>query len=157
MVCVDCIHNQALSLIEKKYLHRKPIVYNVTEDVMLMQAIKSIDELNIPSDYKAYILEYLQNLSNIPFIGRVILFGSCAGQNVGKLSDIDIFITTVRDLSEAEEMTLLWDCRPHCSAKAIPMDIIIQPEYMFENHCTSFGMVQRQIYKYGVDLSGLLH
>jgi len=121
-----------------------------------MRTVKSIDALNIPADYQAYISKYIQNISSIPFISRVMLFGSCARESVRKYSDIDIFITTSREISDDEEMLVAFLCLPEYSIDTIPIDIIVQPESDFTDHIDRVGMVQQQVNKYGVDLSGLL-
>jgi len=122
-----------------------------------MRIIQDITDLNIPHNYQTYISEYLQNLTNITFISRVILFGSCAKEEVKERSDIDIFITATRDLTDEEETRLTYHCRPEYSEKTIPMDVIVQPENKFAKYINAFGMVQKQVNRYGVDLSGLLH
>ena len=122
-----------------------------------MRMVQSIAALNIPIDYQEYISEYIQNISTIPFINKVVLFGSCAKGTVTKNSDIDIFILTNRGVSDDEETQVVFHCLPKYSINTIPIDIIVQPESDFGNHVNSIGMVQHQVNKYGVDLSGLLH
>jgi len=87
----------------------------------------------------------------------VILFGSCARGKVRKYSDIDIFITTHREITEDEEVFLTFHCIPDYSYETVPTDIIVQTESEFANHADIVGMIQNQIAKEGVDLSGLLH
>ena len=118
-----------------------------------MRTIKSINELKIPSDYKAYISAFLKNLSAVPFISRVILFGSCARKEVTEYSDIDIFITVTRQISETEEMFVACDCRPPYSPNTLPLDVLVQPEELFQQYTDTFGAVQKQVERYGVDLS----
>lgn len=122
-----------------------------------MRAIQSIGDLNIPHKYRRYILRYLQNISAVPFINRVILFGSCAKEAVTQRSDIDILIIVNREITEDEEIFLMYDCLPTYSLNSLSMDIIVQPEDVYNTHTDSYGMVQKQVNKYGVDLSGLLH
>jgi predicted nucleotidyltransferase len=119
--------------------------------------VESLDAINIPADYKSYIIKYLENISTVPFISRVMLFGSCARENVQKYSDIDIFITTNRVITEDEEAFITYYCIPEYSMETVPTDIIVQTEIDFGKHTNSFGMVQKQIFKEGVDISGLLH
>ncbi|MCL1999366.1 MAG: nucleotidyltransferase domain-containing protein [Turicibacter sp.] len=121
-----------------------------------MRTIKSINELNIPPDYKAYISAFLKNLSTVPFISRVILFGSCAREEVTEYSDIDIFITANREITLDDEMIIDWQCRPKYTADTLPLDVIVQTETAFRQFENAFGMVQKQVNKDGVDLSGLL-
>ena len=122
-----------------------------------MRKIESLDAINIPANYKSYIIKYLRNISTTPFISRVMLFGSCARENVQKYSDIDMFITTNREITEDEEALITYGCIPDYSTETIPTDIIVQTEINFSKYVNSFGMVQKQIYKEGVDISGLLH
>ena len=118
-----------------------------------MQTIQSLDELNIPQDYKTCISDFLQNLADIPYISRVILFGGCAKEQVHKHSDIDIFITSSRELSLDEELYILGECHPESALGNKSLDIIVQPEETFFKNINSFGMVQKQVYKHGVDIS----
>lgn len=121
-----------------------------------MRTIESLDTLDIPTGYKSYIFEYLQNISSFSFIDRVMLFGSCAREEVTKYSDIDIFITTNREITEEEETLITFYCIPEYSKETLPTDIIVQSEKDFVNYADRFGMVQCQVIKEGVDLSGLL-
>ena len=118
-----------------------------------MRAIQSIEELHIPADYKTYISDFLQNLSDIPYISRVILFGSCAREQVHTHSDIDIFITASREITLDEELYLLGELHPESALGKKAFDIIVQPEEAFVKYINSFGMVQKQINAHGVDLS----
>ena len=64
-----------------------------------MRTIKSLDDLNIPDNYRIYITHYLMNLRENKFfshINKVILFGSCAREAVKDFSDIDIFLMPVQ-------------------------------------------------------------
>lgn len=122
-----------------------------------MRTIESLYTLNIPNEYREYISKYIQNISDIPYISRIFLFGSCAKEVVSAHSDIDFFITTNREISEDEEMLITMYSLPEYSAETIPTDIIVQSENSFCNYINSIGMVQRQVNKEGVDLSGLLH
>ena len=122
-----------------------------------MRNIEALDDLDIPDDYRECISEYINNLSSFPFISRVILFGSCARESVERLSDIDIFVTANRDITEDEEISITAYCYPEYAVGKIPMDIIVQPENIFIKYINKLGMVQQQVNKYGVDLSGLLH
>ena len=121
-----------------------------------MRIIQSLGALNIPMDYQAYIEKYIQNVSKIPFISKVILFGSCAREMITEHSDIDIFIITNREISEDEEMLVTFNCLPEYSIDTIPIDILVQSERAFADYMNSYGMVQQQVNKYGVDISGLL-
>ena len=121
-----------------------------------MKKINSLDSIEIPQNYRNYLLEFIKNISEIPFINRVILFGSCAKKNVTKYSDIDLFITTNREITEDEEMLVSFYSIPEYDINTLPTDIIIQTENDFNNYADTFGMVQKQIVNEGIDLSGLL-
>ena len=121
-----------------------------------MQTVESLSVLDIPEAYKMYITEFVMNISAIPFISRVILFGSCAKETVTKHSDIDLFITTDREITEDEEMLIAFHSLPPFSVSTIPIDIIVQSESVFTSLVDQVGMIQKQVIKYGVDLSELL-
>jgi len=123
-----------------------------------MRTIQSMEELDIPQRYRDYLAEYLANIAaaNLPFISRVILFGSCARGTTRKSSDIDIFVTTNREVSIDEESIVACDCRPPYTSNSVSMDFLVQPEEKFITLIDSFGMVQKQVHKDGVDLSGFI-
>lgn len=121
-----------------------------------MRTIQSIEELNIPPKYQSYLLKYLQNIADIPFISRVILFGSCAKESVTKYSDIDIFVTVNREISEEEEFSISCDSLPEYSEYPLSSDILVQPESTFNKYKDTTCMIQKQVNYYGVDLSGLI-
>lgn len=121
-----------------------------------MRAVQTVGDLELPYDYRECISEYIQNLSRIPFISRVILFGSCAEGTVKRFSDIDIFIIANREITKDEEVLVMAYCYPEHAVGKIPMDIIVQPESVYSKHVETLGMVQQQVNEYGVDLSGLL-
>ena len=121
-----------------------------------MRKVESLETIDIPISYKSYISKYLQNISAVPYIHRVILFGSCARENVKKYSDIDIFITTNREITEDEEALITFHCIPDYSKETVPTDIIVQTESDFVSYTDDMGMVQGRVIEEGVDLSGLL-
>ena len=121
-----------------------------------MRTLQSIEDLDIPDEYRKCIAEYLQNLSSVPFISRVILFGSCVRGEVNRFSDIDIFVTANRDITIDEEIMVMAHCYPEHAVGKIPIDILVQSESDYSKYVDAFGMVQQQVDKYGVDISGLL-
>ena len=122
-----------------------------------MRVVQNINELSMPPKYKAYLSEYLRNISDIPYISRVILFGSCARGEITKYSDIDIFVTVNREITEEEEYALMAGRLPLYSPEAnVSADILVQYEKDFGKYIDTFGMVQKQVNRYGVDLSELL-
>jgi predicted nucleotidyltransferase len=111
-----------------------------------MRKVDSLSEINIPEKYKNYLAKYLENISGVPYVSRVILFGSCARGEAGKYSDIDIFITTNREVTEDEEIYVMGNCVPdYIVGEGVPTDIIVQSEDTFNKYINE-----------GVDLSGLL-
>ena len=122
-----------------------------------MRTIQNLEELNIPSKYRDYISKYIENIADLPFINRVILFGSCARGGVSSHSDIDIFVTVNREISEAEEFLISSDRLPdYNAATSISTDILVQPETTFNKFINTTCMIQKQVQYYGVDLSGLI-
>jgi predicted nucleotidyltransferase len=121
-----------------------------------VRSIDTLDSLNIPGRYKEYLVEYLDNISDVPYIHTVYLFGSCAAENVQKGSDIDLFITTSREITDEEDWDLAVQRLPEYSAKTIQMDVIIQPDNKFQEFIDTFGILQRQVYMKGINLNGLL-
>ncbi|MDR1665183.1 MAG: nucleotidyltransferase domain-containing protein [Clostridiales bacterium] len=121
-----------------------------------MRVLDSLHSINIPGNYKEYLAQYMANISEIPYIHTVYLFGSCANEAVTKFSDIDLFITTDREITEDEEAEITAFRRPAYSLKAIPMDIIVQPDRKFNEFADIAGMVQHQIARKGININGLL-
>ncbi len=121
-----------------------------------MRELDSLNALNIPDNYKEYLGQYLANISDIPYIHTVYLFGSCANETVTGYSDIDIFITTDREITDDEEAELALYRRPNYSYKIIPMDIIIQTNNKFNEFTNTIGMLQNQIARKGINMNGLL-
>ena len=97
-----------------------------------MKTIDSLDNLNIPDDYKKYITHDLSNLKRnklFHHIRKVILFGSCAREEVKDFSDIDIFLITHTELKEEDELSLLFDTIPYkVDDIYIPMDTLLQSQ-----------------------------
>ena len=125
-----------------------------------MRAISSLDELNIPDDHKNFLSHFLSKLSSSRLAGeiyKVILFGSCAREDVRERSDVDIFVITHKELPLDEELYILGDCHPAVDGKFYaPADIIVNSMDSFNRFNDSFGMVQKAVKLEGVDLSGLL-
>jgi len=121
-----------------------------------MRTINAITDLKIPEKYQMHITEYLDNIATIPFISRVVLFGSCAKEAVTPHSDIDIFITANREISLDEELHVTCYCLPAYSEDGISTDVLIQSENVFNEYVNTVGMVQKQVNHFGVDLSGLI-
>jgi len=121
-----------------------------------MRSVDSLEAINIPPKYKSHLNNYMRNISALPFVNRVILFGGCAREDVKKYSDIDLFITTNRSITEDEETYITYYCMPEYSKDTVPTDIIVQTEKDFNKYVGDRGMVQSQVFNEGVDISGLL-
>ena len=121
-----------------------------------MRSIKSLEEMNIPPQYRNFISAYLQNISGISYISSVILFGSCAKEAVKENSDIDIFVTVDRDISLDEEFLISYYLLPEHADDQISTDIIVQPESTFRQYMNTTCTLQKQVNHFGVDLSGLI-
>ena len=123
-----------------------------------MKKLNSLDELKIPYAYKAFIQHFLSNVANINCVERVILFGSCAREEVNEQkSDIDLLIITDDNISLDEEFYIMNDCAPvYDNEHYIPSDIIINSIQHYNRLKNGFGMVQKQIEHEGIDISELL-
>ena len=123
-----------------------------------MRRINSMDELNIPSTYKAFLMLFLSKLSNLDNVVRVILFGSCARGEVNEhRSDLDLIVLTEDDLPLDEEFYIMSDCTPAYDHEYyVPSDIIVSSVHHYNQYKDTFGMVQKQAEREGVDLSGFL-
>ena len=123
-----------------------------------MRKIDSLDELEIPGSYKAFIKLFLSNLSSLDSVARVILFGSYArGEVSGHESDLDLFVLTENEVSLDEEFYIMNECAPaYKNGQYIPSDIIVNSVQNYNRLKNVFGMVQKQVEREGMDLSGLL-
>ena len=122
-----------------------------------MQKISSLNELNIPNQYKGFLQYFLTNISSVESIDKVILFGSCARGNLQPRSDIDLFIITNKEIDIEEEFFITDDCTPpYDNEYYVPSDIIVRSSENYNKYKNEVGMLQRQIDHEGVDLSELL-
>lgn len=122
-----------------------------------MKTIDSLDNLNIPNKHKRYITHYLSNLKRnklFHHISKVILFGSCAREEVKDFSDIDIFLMTHIELKEDDELSLLFDPIPYkVDGIYIPMDTLLQSQEKYNLCKEKPYMVQKFIEKDGIILN----
>ena len=123
-----------------------------------MKKVNSLDELEIPYAYKAFIQHFISNVANIKSVVRVVLFGSCAREEVTEQkSDVDLLVITDFDVSLDEEFYIMSDCTPsYDNEHYIPSDIIVNSVSHYNQFKDKFGMVQKQIEREGIDMSGLL-
>jgi len=120
-----------------------------------MRIAASLHELNLPEKHNNFIRAYLGNVSELNYIDRIILFGSCAKGNANDHSDIDLFIVTKTGLDDdSEEMYRLF----YQSTEDIPLsdyvccDILTASLTDFEREATP---LIRTVLKEGVELNGL--
>ena len=102
--------------------------------VICMRTIKSLNDLNIPNDYKKYITHYLTNLKRNKFF-----------------SHVNIFLIIDTELEEKEELSLMFDPVPYKVDNIyIPMDILLQSQEKYNTCKDNPYMVQKFIEKDGV-------
>ena len=123
-----------------------------------MKKLSSLDELNIPYTYKTFILHFLSKVKNLESVVGVILFGSCAREEVHEQkSDVDLLVLTETDVTLDEEFYIMSDCTPvYEIGHYIPSDIIVNSVQHYNRFKDKFGMIQKQAEREGVDISGLL-
>lgn len=122
-----------------------------------MKDIASLEELNLPYSYKGFLIHFLTNISNVQSVLKVILFGSCARGQINDKSDIDLFVITEKEIELEEEFYIMSDCPPpYDNEYYIPSDIVVNSVDCYNQYKNTFGMVQKQVEREGVDLSGLL-
>jgi len=127
---------------------------NMPLGVQNMRTINNIDELNLPLSFNQFIYTFLENVAELPYVQKVLLFGSCATGKIHDRSDLDLFIITNRDVTDDEEFHISFECRPACSIQTdIPVDMIIQPQYIYDKYKTTTGMVEKYVELEGIDLS----
>jgi len=123
-----------------------------------VKKINILNDLNIPNNYKSFIQHFMINLSSLENIERVILFGSCAREDVDdKYSDIDMLVLTNNSITLDEEFYIMNDCTPSIDYKYyVPSDIIVNSIQHYNKYKDEFGMLQKQIEREGIDISELL-
>ena len=122
-----------------------------------MRKITSLDQLDISVHHKGFLTYFLSNLSQVDYVTRVILFGSCARGQVGERSDIDLLVITNNDISLDDEFHIMYDCVPGGDDEFyVPSDVIVDPIRNYDRFKGTFGMLQRAVEREGVDLSELL-
>ena len=121
-----------------------------------MRVAKSLRELNLPKKHIDFLRAYLSNVSELSYVDRIILFGSCAKGTANDRSDIDLFVVTKTGLDDdSEEMYRLF----YQSTENIPLsdyvccDILTASASDFELKATP---LIRIVLREGVVLNGLL-
>jgi len=113
-----------------------------------------INQLSIPERHKKVLTFMVSKLEDFPIVEEIILFGSCARQDVSDKSDIDLALVISEPISIEEEWDIDNSIRDWDSN--LPCDIIFIPSEAFEQEIKG-GTVIRPILREGVRLSGLLH
>ena len=122
-----------------------------------MKKITSLDQLDIPDQHKGFLSHFLSNASKVDYVSKVILFGSCAREQVKERSDIDLLVVTNNGISLDDEFHIMYDCVPSGDDEFyVPSDVIVDPVGNYERFKGTFGMLQRAVEREGVDLSELL-
>jgi hypothetical protein len=121
-----------------------------------MKIVNSLGELKLPLRQQMFLEHFLSNIVKIVSVEEVILFGSCARGNCHADSDIDVLIMG-DNIGKEDELSIMFDCPPHYGHHAyLDADIVVGSRLIYEKYKNSHGMIQRQIEKEGVDLSGLI-
>ena len=118
-----------------------------------MIAIDDINQLSLPDLYKETISHMVTRLLDFPAVKDIILFGSCARQDISNYSDIDLAVIVSESLSHEEEWHIdnsirNWDANIAC-------DVIFLPETVFKREIRGETII-RPILREGVSLNGLL-
>ena len=123
-----------------------------------MRKIQSLDDLALPDKHRSFLEQFLMQVAGLSErckIERLVLFGSCARGEATEGSDIDI--AAIGEEIDDETLWKLYDCVPaYVPGQYVRNDIIAITNSQFTKHINSFGMVQKYIFREGVDLSGLL-
>ena len=122
-----------------------------------MRTINSLEQLDLPYHHKGFLSQFMSNVSKVDEVSRVILFGSCAREQAGEKSDIDLLVVTNTKIPLDVEFYIMNDCPPaYDNEFYMPSDIIVDPASNYERFKNAFGMIQRAAECEGVDLSELL-
>ena len=122
----------------------------------IINIIRNLDELNLPSKHKKFITQYLKNIGNFSCIYKVILFGSCAKGTAGENSDVDIFVITLDDIPEELEYEITFDNVPVLDEGYVKNDILLKSRDIYDKYKNTSGMLQKAVESEGVDISGIL-
>ena len=118
-----------------------------------MITIDDINQLSLPDLYKETISHMVARLLDFPVVKDIILFGSCARQDISNFSDIDLAVIVSESLSHEEEWYIdnsirNWDTNIAC-------DVIFLPEAVLKREIRGETII-RPILREGVSLNGLL-
>ena len=121
-----------------------------------MRVANALHELKLPEKHSNFIRVCYRKISELNYVDRIILFGSCAKGQATNNSDIDLFVVTKTGLADdSEEMYRLY----YKSTEDIPLsdyiccDILTATTKDFEQEATP---LIRSVRREGVELSGIL-
>jgi len=122
-----------------------------------MRYADSIDEVKLPEKHSKFLYAFLNGLSKLDCVERVILFGSCARESAHNKSDIDLMIIG-DNITDNDENTIYFDCMPDIlSGYYVETDILFSTNDRYNQFKVEPGYVQRQIERFGVDLTNCLN
>lgn len=122
-----------------------------------MAVINSVlDNLNITTQYKDYIIQAIYGLCQFEFIKKLYLFGSCAKGMADKYSDIDLLVVTDGKISDKVICNEVMDTLPEVRGSELYSDTIFLSEDEVAKNINTPGHISRVIVKESVDLSELL-
>ncbi len=122
--------------------------------VLILTTIMDINQLSLPEPYKETLEYMVSKIRDFPIIKDIILFGSCARQNLSRHSDIDLALVVSEAISPEEEWHIDYSIRNW--NVGLPCDVIFIPERAFDQEIEGETVI-RPILREGVRLSGLLH
>ena len=122
-----------------------------------MRYADSIDEVKLPEKHSKFLYAFLNGLSKLDSVERVILFGSCAKESAHNKSDIDLMIIG-DNITDNDENIIYFDCMPDIfSGYYVETDILFSTSDRYDQCKIEPGYVQRQIERFGVDLTNCLN
>jgi len=120
-----------------------------------MRIISTLEELEMPSNHKAYLENLLRYFRTCAKVENVFLFGSCAKGTATQKSDIDLFVVG-SEMTDEDEFDIAWGCPRWEGAAHIPCDILSGTHEKYTEMSKVPGMIQYSIELRGADISGLL-
>ena len=123
----------------------------------VMRYANSLNEVKLPEKHLKFLRVFLNGLSKLESVERVILFGSCARESAHNKSDIDLMIIG-DNITDNDENTIYFECMPDVfSGYYVETDILLSTNDRYDQLKYEPGYVQRQIERFGVDLTKCLH
>jgi len=121
-----------------------------------MKYIDSLEEINLPQKHAGFLKIFIDRVSQLNSVERVILFGSGAKECADIKSDIDIMLIGDHFTDEDENL-IYFDCVPDwASGYYVENDVLTCTNKLYDEFKNEPGYVQRAIEKHGVDLTEYL-